>query len=395
MTILAGEIGGESKLGLFSHEFNGKKNIIKELIAESDMFPTNKYEIEGENGEKRLNTQAMIEDFLQKEYYGQEDKYGKGIEKYILGACFGIASPIKGSKDARKATISRDAINLEITLYELDFIDKLPCPDLPVSFLNDMVAIGKNIFLPEYEPEWKVLYEGNKEPDPKDDRAIMLVAGGLGQAHWYWDNTKKALSHKSSEGGHALFAPRNELEGELWLHLLKERQQVISYEYVLSEPGLVRIYEFIKSTNRYGEESGELRERLTQNNTDPSPIIDRAINHSDPLADRALNMFISIMGARAGDLALTYEAKGGIYVGGVPIPEKKYDIFKEAFLDKENDFRQYNEAIPVYVYKYEGSVLWGAARHAVDSGFVTDGKFAYKRMNRQKQNNNENDPYGE
>ena len=391
MTILAGEIGGKSKLALFSHEYNGKKTIIKDLIAESDMFPTKKYEIEGENGEKRLNTQGMIEDFLAQVYYGQEDKYGEGIEKYILGACFGIAGPIEGSKDNRKATISRDTLDLKITFDELDFKNKLPCPDLRVSFLNDMVAIGKNIFLPEYEPEWKVIYQGKKEPDPKDDRAIMLVAGGLGQAHWYWDYTKKVLSHNSSEGGHALFAPRNKSEAELWHYLLEERlkegQQVISYEYVLSEPGLVRIYEFIKSTNLYGEESGELRELLTQNNTNPFPIIDWAINHSDPVANAALEMFISIMGARAGDLALNYEAKGGIYIGGLPIPIEKYDIFKDAFLDKENNFRQYNEDISVYEYKYEGSVLWGAARHAVDAGFVTDGKFAYKRMHRRKSDN--------
>ncbi|NER07217.1 MAG: glucokinase [Okeania sp. SIO3C4] len=385
MTILAGKIGGRSKLALFSHGFNGEKELIKKLIAESETFPTKKYEIEGENGEKILDTQRMIDDFLQKEYYRQEDRYGTGIEKNILVACFSVSGPVGGSKDNRTTTISRPDLDLKITFNELDFKDKLPFPGLRVSFLNYMVAIGKKIFLAEDEAESKVLYEGNKETDSQNDRVIMLVGDGLGQAYSYWDNKKKALLHKSSEGGHSLFAPRNESEGELWSYLLKERRQVISYEYVLSKSGLVRIYEFIKSTNRYGKESGELRERLTQDNTDPSPIIDQAINHSDDLADAALNMFIRIMGARAGDLALTYEAKGGIYVGGVPIPEEKYNIFKEAFLDKEHKFRQYNEAIPVYVYKYESSVLWGAASHAVDAGFVYDAKSAHRRRERQRE----------
>ena len=94
-------------------------------------------------------------------------------------------------------------------------------------------------------------------------------------------------------------------------------------------------------------------------------------------------MFISIWGAQAGNLALTYNAKGGVYVGGIPIPIDKLreGIFTEAFLNKEGNFKGYNEQISVKVFQEEDIVLWGAARHAINAGFVTKGKFAIMREN--------------
>jgi glucokinase len=331
-----------------------------------------------------------LDNFFTDYYYEKEDNYGEGIDQKILGACFGIEALVKGDKNNKITTVSRDALDLNVTFSTLDFQEyfqkRLSCSKLPVLFINDMVAIGKKIFIPEYEPEWQLLYEGQIKSDQdnsKENKAIMLVSGGLGQALWYWDDIKKAFSSKSSEGGHGLFAPRTEEEGELWLHLLRKKNQVISYEYVLSAPGLIKIYEFLKTTGRYGEESGELRQFLdqnkAQNKSDPTPIINEAINNSNSLSMAALDMFIGIMGTRAGDLALTYEAKGGIYIGGfsIPIEKLKDGIFKDAFLDKEGAFREYNEAISVYLYPEKDSVLLGAARHAVDAGIVTKGKFAY------------------
>ena len=387
MAILAGEIGEQTKLALFSHKFDGKKMIIDQLIAQSEIFPTKRYEIQEKNGRKTLNTKAMLDDFLKDHYYGSEDLYGEGLDRKILGVCFGIASVIKGDKRNKEVTIYRPALDLDITFSESDFQNYFPCP-IPVLFINDMVAIGKKIFIPEYEPECQVLYRGKIESESngnsKDNKALMLVSGGLGQALWYWNDAKKVFTPKSSEGGHGLFAPRTQEEGELWLHLLKERKQVISYEYVLSSPGLVRIYKYLESTGRYGEGGAEVRQLLDQYQNDSTPIINEAIDNPNSLSMAALNMFISIMGARAGDLALTYEAKGGIYIGGIssiPLDKLKDGIFTEAFLAKEGSFREYNEEIPVYVYPEQDSVLLGAARHAVDEGVVPDGKLAYKRIN--------------
>ena len=393
MAILAGKIEGETKLALYSHHFDTEQNkmMIGKVIAETAPFPTKKYEIRGENG-KILNIKAMLEDFLNQVYYGRENSFGEGIEKNILGACFGIASNIEGDKDNKKVRIFRPALDLNVTFSESDFKMQLPCPDVPVAFINDMVAIGKS-FLGQKEAQLNVLYQGTKQADTKERKVIMLVGEGLGQALWYWDEKNERLEPVSSEGGHTLFAPRTKREYELGLYLLENCPPKSSngisvpiyYEYVLSAPGLVRIYEFLKSRGEYGSESSELRQILEQNNTDPAPIIDKATKDSDSLSIAALNLFIEIMGARAGDLALTYEAKGGIYINNFidfeNLPNSQL-IFRDAFLDKENKFRQYNEEISVYVYQQKDSVLLGSACYAVDNGFVTKGKFAYKRMNR-------------
>lgn len=392
MTILVGEIGGETKLALFSHQFDEKqkKIVVDQLVSESELFPTKKYECDGENGQKTLNTKAMIEDFLNQYYYGQENKYGEGINQNILGACFGIAGPVDEDNQGKKARISRQSLGLEVSFYESDFKKHFPCPEIPVSFLNDMVAIGKS-FIGKPEDNLTVLHQGKREAKPTDKKAIMLVAGGLGQALWLWNDTIQSFLPVSSEGGHSLFAPRNEEEMKLWLSLLKNRlsengiSQPVSYEYVLSEPGIVRIYHCLKAnTNKY-QESEDLKVfySLQENQANPSLIIQKAVENSDTLAVDTINIFLSIMGARAGDLALTYETKGGIYINDlIPLQKLQEGVFTEAFLDKEGNFRNYNDNISVKTYPLKNSVLWGAANYAVDSGFVTKGKFAYKRMNR-------------
>ncbi len=398
MAILAGQIGAETKIALFSHVFDSQQNkIIIDGLIKSKSFETKEYECEGEKGTKTLNTKKMIEELLEEADKNKKSNSGEKLEQPILGACFGIAGPVGGDKDNKQAKISRPALDLNVTFYESDFQKQLPCPDVPIAFINDMVGIGKNIFLPQYEPQWTVLYdkEGQIQPEPKDRKAIMLVSGGLGQALWYSHKGKEALEPISSEGGHGLWAPRNEEEAELFLHLLKNRppvdgrNQPISHEYVLSGPGFIMVYEYLKMKGHYGEESEDLRQQLTKNNTDPKPIIEKAVNASDSLSIESLKWFTRLVGARAGDVALTYQAEGGVYIGGLPTFFKKLEkddtlknTFLEAFRDKEGNFRQYNEEIPVYIYEEEDSVLLGAARHAVDLGFVTKGVFAYKRMNR-------------
>lgn len=383
MVILAGEIGGESKLALFTHKFvkEQKKPVIDSLIS-TKSFVSKDYED---------NIGNIIEEFLNEEYYGKEDRYGEGIEQKILGGCFGIAAPVQGKKGHKKATIYRPDLSLNITCTEQDFRRRLANKNLPVAFINDMEAIGYSLFLGKGEDNLEILYQGRKEPDSKECKTIMLVSGGLGQAQWYFNEQKKALYPHNSEAGHSLFAPRTEEEYALGLFLLNKRSledgiNHVSYEYVLSKSGFIRIYDFLKTTGKYGEESEELKQLLAQDQTNPTPILDRAINNSDSLSIATLNMFMSIYGAKTGDLALTYEAKGGIYIGGIPIPidKLKEGIFLEAFLDKEGGFRNYNEDISIKVFSEEDIVLWGAVRHAINSDFVPSGIFAYKREKRQK-----------
>ena len=172
MVIFAGEIGGESKLALFTHKEERKKIIVDSLVV-SKSFVTKDYE---------NNIGEMIESFLNEQYYGQEYKYGEGKEQKILGACFGIAAPVQGSKGHKTAIISRPDLGLNLTFTERDFQQKLPCKSLPIAFINDMEAIGYSLFLGKGEDNLDVLRLGKQEPNSKERRAIMLVSGGLGQA---------------------------------------------------------------------------------------------------------------------------------------------------------------------------------------------------------------------
>jgi glucokinase len=354
MAILAGEIGKEkSKLALFTHNTDdtGRKTNLGSLIT-SQTFETKYY---------ADRMQDMIEEFLSQNYDDREE---------IYGACFGIAAPV----DNGAASITHTE-ELKATFTEQEFSQQLPCKTVPLSFINDMVAIGYGIFLGDGEDKLEVLYSGKYKPDPKDGRALMLVSGGLGQALWYCFDAKKGLYPIASEGGHADFAARTNDEQELLKYLIeneKNENSPVSYEFVLSRPGLVRIYNFFKSKGG----------NVVQPFTDATSIIQEALQ-GNPICKQALDMFISIWGAQAGNLALTYNAKGGVYIGGISIPidKLKEGIFREAFVNKEGNFKSYNENISVKVFQEEDIVLWGAARHAIDAGFVTKGKFAIMRKN--------------
>ena len=351
---MAGEIGARiSKLAIFSHKKDSMGDKIKlDSLLVSQTFITQEY---------AQRMPDMIEVFIDEYYDGKEE---------IYGACFGIAGLIENGR----TTI--DTQDFQAIFTEQEFRQKLPYKNVPISFINDMEAIGYGIFLGDGEEQLQELYPGKAEfkSAPNDNRVLMLVSEGLGQALWYWDEKKEKLSPISSEGGNANFSPRTRNEIELLLHLKNnELDKPISYQYILSSQGLVRIYEFFQS--KRGEKE--------QNINDATSIIEQAVQ-GNPLCQDSLEMFISIWGAKAGDLALEYKAKGGIFIGGISIPIEilKQGTFINAFIDKQKDFfKEFNKRISIKVFEEKDIVLLGAARYSIDAGFVTKGKFAIMRSN--------------
>jgi glucokinase len=135
------------------------------------------------------------------------------------------------------------------------------------------------------------------------------------------------------------------------------------------------------------EELRQLRDSLNNlgGSVDPQPIIKAAFDHEqvNSFCLRAVEMFISIWGAKAGDIALTYNAKAGVYIGGIPIPiveQKKQNVFLESFKDKEGKFSNFNANIPVYIYKTDRIVLQGAARYLTIGHHITSGIIIVRRM---------------
>jgi glucokinase len=204
----------------------------------------------------------------------------------------------------------------------------------------------------------------------------MAPGTGLGEAFLAWDGTRYRTY--PSEGGHADFAPADALQTGLFLHLLK-RFEHVSYERVCSGMGLPHIYGYLKESG-VAEEPEWLREKLNLV-TDPVPLIVNAAldrEHSCALCRAALETFISILGAAAGNTALKLFATGGIYLGGgIPpriLPALSRGRFMDAFRRKGR-MSALMEKIPVKVILNPKAALLGTARQVMASTLGQAGSY--------------------
>ena len=264
----------------------------------------------------------------------------------IKRACFGVAGPIR-NRQAKPSNLPWvvDADQLE-RLFGFD----------AVTLVNDLEAHALGLGALGAK-DFAVLNEGI--PDAQGNTAIIAAGTGLGEVGLHFeDGTRRPIA---SEGGHADFAPRDELEIELLRYLLQQFQHV-SYERVVSGPGLLNIYKFLRDTGR-GKEDTWLADQMGR--SDPSIVISQAaLSEKSDLCVRALDLFVSIYGAEAGNLALKMKATGGVFVGGGIAPKiiEKLNgpAFMEAFVAKGR-MRSLLEAIPVRVILKDGTALLGAA----------------------------------
>lgn len=204
------------------------------------------------------------------------------------------------------------------------------------------------------------------EPDPDGNRCLLAAGTGLGEAGMV--KTPEGHLPFRSEGGHVNFAPRDELEIELLRHL-QARYGHVSFERVLSGPGLYNIYKFLRDTGR-GAEAPWLHRRLR----DASPgrvITDCALTGESELCSQAVDLFARIYGTAAGNLALKTLATGGVWLGGgiAPrlLPRLQGPAFRDAFLSKGR-MQGMMELIPVRVITEGRVAVLGAANAAVRIG---------------------------
>ena len=193
--------------------------------------------------------------------------------------------------------------------------------------------------------------------------AVISVGTGLGEAGLFWNG--KEHQPFACEGGHADFAPRDALEAKL-LIWLQARYGHVSNERVLSGPGLLSIYEFLRDSSQGGE-AAELKEAL-QRGDGPAAISAAGLEGRHALCVKALDLFVSFYGAEAGNLALKTMATGGVFIGGGITPrilqKLKHPAFMEAFTGKGR-MEPLEEAMPVRVIMKDTAALLGAARFAL------------------------------
>jgi len=201
---------------------------------------------------------------------------------------------------------------------------------------------------------------------PRLGNAAVIAAGtGLGMAILFWDGTVHRPS--AGEGGHQSFAPRNAREAALLRHV-SERFGRASIERIVSGPGLSNILDFLAAGR--GGVPPKLASRMAAG--DPNAAIAEAgLHRDDALAEEALDLFVSLYGAAAGDLALVARATAGVYVaGGIVrkiLPKVRSGSFLEAFRAKGR-LAKFVSGIPVRVILDPETALIGAAACAARAG---------------------------
>jgi glucokinase len=229
-----------------------------------------------------------------------------------------------------------------------------------VDLLNDLEAAAYGIFTLE-DDEFFTLNAGVIRS--AGNKALIAAGTGLGEAILYDDG--RHFRPLASEGGHADFAPRNETEIALLRYLLG-RFQHVSYERVLSGPGLLNVYRFLKES-RTVEEPQWLAARLADAEDASAEISKAALANEAEICVKALDLFVSVYGAEAGNLALRAKSLRGLYIGGGIAPKVLTKLrdgaFMRAFVDKGR-YAEFVSAVPVQVMLNDQAALRGAGYYA-------------------------------
>lgn len=244
---------------------------------------------------------------------------GSALER----ACFAVAGPVQEDPTGQVARIT----NLPWELHSARLAAVLGIPR--VRLINDFQGMGYGIDALS-SADFEELQTGREIPHAP--RVIIGAGTGLGQAILIWQTDHYEVY--PTEGGHVDFAPTDERQIALLREMMREFGRV-SYERVVSGPGLIRIYSFLRDQGETTE-SPELREAMHQG--DPAAAISAfALTRNDPLASMALDLFIQVYGAQAGNLALTCLARGGVYIAGGIAPRIIERLRSGAFLQAFND----------------------------------------------------------
>lgn len=314
--ILAGDIGGtNTRLALFE---NGK------MLGAEKIFPSKKYS----------SLEAIIQEFL--------------LGRTVDAACFGVAGPVRnGKSNVTNLTWTIDICNITKT-------QRIP----KVYLLNDLEAnayglrqLGKEDLFLLHEGEMR---EGNQ--------GLIAAGTGLGEAGLFW-NGKQHIPF-ASEGGHTDFAPRDSKEIELLVYLQKKFGHV-SYERIVSGPGLLNIFHFLVET---GKEKWSEEIKAEMGKKDPVRVVSEwGSQNKDVACAHAVDWFISIYGSEAGNMALKFLSLGGFYVGGGIAPRLieiiKQGQFHSSFINKGR-FKDLLSTIPIWVIMNDNAALLGAAYFA-------------------------------
>ncbi|MDX2438488.1 MAG: glucokinase [Acidobacteriota bacterium] len=321
-TVLAGDIGGtKTRIGLFEARAEGLRVVDEQTFASADFD----------------GLEGIIDQFL------------AGRDVGCAAACCGIAGPI----DGRRVRVTNlpwvvDADDLERETGIASIV-----------LVNDLEATAWGVT--ELAPGALVTLNRGR-PGALGNGAVIAAGTGLGEAGMFWDGS--FMRPFGCEGGHTSFSPTSGLSDRL-LDYLRGRYETVSWERVLSGPGLADLYRFMLAEAGQAEPEWFVE---AQRRGDPTPAVSAAgLNSECEVCATTLDVFARLYGEEAGNLALKVMATGGVWIGGgiapkiLPVLER--GTFLEGFLAKGR-MRSLLESMPVHVILDDRAALIGAARCA-------------------------------
>src|SRR5438477_9144332 len=260
--ILAGEIGAtRTRLAAFQTEGNRLQCVVEKTYM----------------SQQRDGLSGILGEFIKTE----------GIP--VHSACIGVAGPVR----AGRSKIS----NLPWVIDAQEVAKQLKLNS--VGLLNDLEAYAYGIDGLESK-DFITMSEGVEEAE--GNRAVISAKTGLGVAGLYWDGFRHHPF--ACEGGHADFAPRNDLQAEL-LAFLQKKHGHVSCERILSGPGIRNIYDFLRDTHK-AEEPASLRDQIGTARDSSALISQLALEGKAAICEQTMAIFVSILGAETGNCALRY-----------------------------------------------------------------------------------------
>jgi len=325
--LLAGDIGAtKTNLAIFSHE-RGPRRPLAEATFRSADYPC---------------LESAAREFLH------------DVDISVDRACIGVAGPVVGGR----------ATGTNLPSWTIDEVELVK--ELGLSWarlLNDLEVIAYSVPILGGDDIY-TLNAGRSTPN--GTIAVIAPGTGLGEGFLTWDGSR--YQAHPSEGGHTDFGPNSCLELGLLCYLQK-RFEHVSYERVCSGMGISNVYAYLKAA-AYADEPLWLTEKLERVEDKTPVIVSVALDSTREckLCSTTLDLFISILGAEAGNLALKLMATGGIYLGGgIPpriLPALRQGTFMCAFANKGR-LSHVVESIPVHVILNSRAALWGAAYYGL------------------------------
>jgi len=325
MAIVVGDVGGTKTLLAVAEAVGGQVRFGRQERYRSDEFD---------------GLGAMVRAFL-----------ARGKNEEIDRACFAVAAPVLGE--------SASGPNMPWGVHRASLIEDTGIARVEV--INDFYAVGRGI--PHLgRDDLSILQEGRREE--RGPIAVLGAGTGLGAALLLWCGD--AYQVHPTEGGHADFAPRNALEWGLLQFLREKLSGRVSVERVLSGSGLADIYRYLVEREIVEGEEDVL---AAMEREDPAAVVSgRALAGKSEGCERALDLFISLYGAEAGNMALRVLATGGVYVAGGIAPRIAERMAAGGFLRSftgKGRFASFLEGVPVSLISSPRAPLIGAAAHIV------------------------------